>query len=460
MKLLNDQASFLIKMRTLRKRLPLRRVSFDMLQEYTKPGVYNLEDAEGMPNNQRYQLVVSQNSEKDLLQTLIPSDSTDMVPAYIRKFDKRIDRFRAFTDVQTGLRYKVEEYLKAFAKKVEDSTDRDSINIGVITDTHDKDVDSVDFYGYNGLIHVNEFNILERTGLLDLKAHLGDWIDGSDPSNISKERLIGLRDTFRTNKTPYFNVKGNHDDNDKYDEHHDRLVSFGEREFENIMWPQMYRQPEINYVTTKNGLGYYDQGDLRVIFINTSDVPYLVDENGIKKYDSKLVLGVREDQVEELIEVLSESSGKQILIMGHANLINRKGNNALKYNGRTLHELLVAYNQREKGFLHANGVPEEFELHNAFDFSQIQDSKIFAYVCGHRHIEDKFMINGLQYILLNCSALMGKGYALTSAYNKRWDRKIDHPSESAGYVLNVDLAHRELQVFGFGAATFRSIYKF
>ncbi|PWT66335.1 serine/threonine protein phosphatase, partial [Limosilactobacillus reuteri] len=61
-----------------------------------------------------------------------------------------------------------------------------SINIGVLTDTHYKDADSIDFYGHNGLRHVKEFNYLEDKDVLDLKAHLGDWMDGSDPGLVGE----------------------------------------------------------------------------------------------------------------------------------------------------------------------------------------------------------------------------------------------------------------------------------
>lgn len=444
----------------MKKKLAIKKpVPFDGMQSFNKPGVYQVDELDGTPGDLAYQLIVSKNDDGELVQALVPSDSDDLQPEYLRKWDKRIHRFRAFENVQTGQRYRVKQYIEGFADRVKDNTNEETINIGLITDTHDKDVDAIDFYGHNGLVHVREFDYLANTGMLDLKAHLGDWIDGSDAGFVSEQRLLGLRDAFEDINLPYINLKGNHDDNDKFDEHNERQVSFPDRLFENVMWPKMYRQPAIKYVTTKNGLGYYDKDNLRVIFINTSDVPYIVDENGVKKYDTKLALGVREDQIEELIEVLEKSSGYQILILGHANLINRKGNNALKYNGRTLHELLVAFNQREKGHLHATNVPGEFELHNSFDFSNVQDSRIFTYVCGHRHIEDSFKLNGIQYVLLNCSALMGKGYALTTAYNKKWDRKIDHPSEFAGYLLNVDLPHNEFQLFGYGAATYRKVFK-
>ena len=144
--------------------------------------------------------------------------------------------------------------------------------------------------------------------------------------------------------------------------------------------------------------------------------------------------------------------------MRHGNSINRKGGNALKYNGRSLHELLVAFNQREKGYLHSRNVPPEFELNNDFDFTGIKNARILAYFCGHRHVEDQYRINGIQYVLFNCSALMGPNHALTTAFNKQLDRRIDHESEFAGYVVNVDLKLHLLQVFGYGAASFRRIF--
>ena len=225
------------------------------------------------------------------------------------------------------------------------------------------------------------------------------------------------------------------------------------------MWPEMYRQRELGYVSRQHGVAWFDQGHVRVISLNTSDIPYILDEKGQKKYDVKLTLGVREDQVQELIEILQRSSGKQVILLSHANPINRKGGNALKYNGRSLHELLVAFNQKEKGRMHSSkDVPAEFRLSNDFDFTKVKDARIIAYFCGHRHVEDQYRINGIQYVLFNCSALMGPSHQLTTKYNKNLNRKMDHQNEFAGYVVNVDLFRRRIKVFGYGAATRRRIF--
>ena len=433
----------------------------DPMQKFTTIGEYHVSEADGTPGGHDYVLTVYKDEKGTLHQALSPESTQKLAPEYVRKFNVELGRYRAFKSKKTGRRYLVEDYLDDFVKNVEGHVRKgeNSVNIGVITDTHFKDKDSIDFYGWNGLTHVREFSYLDQTGILNLKAHLGDWIDGSDAGLVSESELIKLRDSFKSDDVPYMMIKGNHDENDKFDEHHDLRASFPENEFESIMWPTMYKQARIQYVSKQHGVSFFDLDNVRVISVNTSDVPYVLNNKEQKKYDEKITLAIREDQIEEIIEILSHSSGKQIIFMSHANPINRKGSNALKYNGRSLHELLVAFNQRERGRMHSGSdVPPEFRLSNDFDFTKIKDARIVAYFCGHRHREDQYRINGIQYILFNCSALMGKNHSLTTKYNKNWDRKIDFDNEFAGYVVNVDLKKHLIQVFGYGAASTRRMF--
>ena len=463
MKLLKHTKGIVDKIVGARKRSAMDKDGelLDPMQKYTTIGEYHVDAEDGTPDGKKFVLTVYQDKDGILRQALSSESTTELAPEYIRKYSNELGRFRAFHSKKTGRRYLVEDYLDNYVNEVKKHIreGKNSVNIGVITDTHFKDKDSVDFYGWNGLQHVQEFAYLEKFGLLDLKAHLGDWIDGSDAGLIGESELIKLKDSFKSDKVPYLNIKGNHDENDKFDEHHDLKASFPENEFENIMWPDMYRQKDIHYVSRQHGVAYFDIDDVRVVSVNTSDLPYILDNKGHKRYDTKITLAVREDQIEEIIEILTKSSNKKIIFMSHANPINRKGSNALKYNGRSLHELLVAFNQREKGRMHASdGEPAEFRLSNYFDFTKVKNARIVAYFCGHRHREDQYRINGIQYILFNCSALMGPNHSLTTKYNKNLNRKIDHNNEFAGYIVNVDLKRHRIQSFGYGAASRRRVY--
>lgn len=463
MKLLKYTKGIVDKIIGARKRSAMNKDGelLDPMQKYTTIGEYHVDAEDGTPDGKKFVLTVYQDKDGVLRQALSSESTTELAPEYVRKYSDELGRFRAFHNKKTGRRYLVEDYLDDYVSEVKKHIrdGKNSVNLGVITDTHFKDKDSVDFYGWNGLQHVQEFSYLEKFGLLDLKAHLGDWIDGSDAGLIGESELIKLRDSFKSDKVPYLNIKGNHDENDKFDEHHDLKASFPENEFENIMWPDMYRQKGIHYVSRQHGVAYFDIDDVRVVSVNTSDVPYILDNKGHKRYDNKITLAVREDQIEEIIEILTKSSNKKIVFMSHANPINRKGSNALKYNGRSLHELLVAFNQREKGRMHASeGEPAEFRLSNYFDFTKVKNARIIAYFCGHRHREDQYRINGIQYILFNCSALMGPNHSLTTKYNKNLNRKIDHNNEFAGYIVNIDLKRHRIQSFGYGAASRRRVY--
>ena len=463
MKLLKHTKGIVDKIVGARKRSAMDKDGelLDPMKKYTTIGEYHVDAEDGTPDGKKFVLTVYQDKDGILRQALSSESTTELAPEYIRKYSNELGRFRAFHSKKTGRRYLVEDYLDNYVSEVKKHIreGKNSVNIGVITDTHFKDKDSVDFYGWNGLQHVQEFAYLEKFGLLDLKAHLGDWIDGSDAGLIGESELIKLKDSFKSDKVPYLNIKGNHDENDKFDEHHDLKASFPENEFENIMWPDMYRQKGIHYVSRQHGVAYFDIDDVRVVSVNTSDLPYILDNKGHKRYDTKITLAVREDQIEEIIEILTKSSNKKIIFMSHANPINRKGSNALKYNGRSLHELLVAFNQREKGRMHASdGEPAEFRLSNYFDFTKVKNARIVAYFCGHRHREDQYRINGIQYILFNCSALMGPNHSLTTKYNKNLNRKIDHNNEFAGYIVNVDLKRHRIQSFGYGAASRRRVY--
>ena len=142
---------------------------------------------------------------------------------------------------------------------------------------------------------------------------MGDWIDGSDAGLISESELMKLRDSFKSSKVPYLMIKGNHDENDKFDEHHDLKASFPEREFEKIMWPEMYRQRELGYVSRQHGVAWFDQGHVRVISLNTSDIPTFWMKKGGKSTMLNRFDGFGRGSREGLEGRLQERGGRQDL---------------------------------------------------------------------------------------------------------------------------------------------------
>lgn len=417
-----------------------------------QPGTYPTKLTNANGKKVPYTLIVTQDRQ----QIFLPQQKADGLtgPLYFRSHSSYFKRYNSLVELPLGPRQFVKKYLQDFAVNLNQQLTPESLTVGIVTDTHDKADANYTYYGANGLQHVQELNLLDETGILDIKGHLGDAIDGSDRPAISQIHLGQIIATLNENKTPFFMVKGNHDENDKYDEKffHDR-PSFGPQTFGNIVYKKLFAQAQINVMDWQSGLGYFDKGDVRAIFLNTSDVPYLLKNDGTKKYDVKLTLAIRQQQIQQLIALLEHSFDKKIVIFGHANLIDADGQEALQYNGHAVHELLVAFNRKLKGKLQPRQTNADFAVNAKFDFTQNRSGQIWAYICGHRHLETDYRQKGIQYILLNCSALMGPDHQLTTRFNKNWQRKQGTITEFAGYVIDVSADARTINVFGYGAAT-------
>lgn len=347
----------------------------------------------------------------------------------------------------------VQAYLQQWATRVQALLPPQSVTLGLITDTHMKFVNSRSYYGLNGLQHLIEWLELPQLLPLDLIAHLGDIVDGSDEPLTDQQLLWQASRRFEKQACPYFIVKGNHDDHDKYDEHTaQHLPTFQAQTFSKTMWQPMQQQTAIT-TTAMAGVGYFDKGLVRLIFLNTSDVSFQTDAHGRRRYDHKKVLALRQQQLQALVDLLTATTAPLVIILGHANLVNSRGQNALQYNGKVAHDLMKAYNQGLKGRVRAHYADSEFNVDLAFDFRQHPTSRIGAYLCGHRHVETQYLIDGIQYILLNVSALMGKKHFLTTKYNRAWERQYGTLQEFAGYVLNIDPQKLLLNLWGYGAAS-------
>lgn len=437
----------------------LNNQRLNQLEHYRHPGFFKVTLTNENGKKVPYTLVVTRQHQ----QLLLPQQKADGLtgPLYFRSYSSYFKRYNSLTELPLGARQFVKAYLQTFAEQINPKLTPASLTLGVVTDTHDKADANYTYYGSNGQQHIEELNLLDQTGILDFKGHLGDAIDGSDPGNISQAHLGKIVATLNQDKTPFFMAKGNHDENDKYDEKffHNH-PSFQANTYGNLVYKKLLSQPQIKQLSYQTGLSYFDKGQVRVIVLNTSDVPYLITANGLKKYDVKLTLAIRQQQIAELITVLQQSEGKQIVVLGHANLLKADGSEGLQFNGHAVHELLVAFNRHLKGRLCPKSTNPDFSVDLPFDFSQQQSGQVWSYICGHLHTENNYCVDGIQYVLLNCSALMGPKHQLTTKYNRAWNRQQGTITEFAGYVIDINAQSRQLQVFGYGAASPERVFQF
>ncbi|MCI1893185.1 MAG: metallophosphoesterase [Lactobacillus sp.] len=349
-----------------------------------------------------------------------------------------------------SIRHFAKKDLTAFADWVRPQLSKSGLNMAVITDTHDRTAFSRTFYGPNGYWHVQEQHWLAGELPIDWRIHLGDLVDGSEPSFLTLWRLRNIVADYEADSLPYVIAKGNHDDNDKYAERNRRFAgSFHPWVFNETVLRPMGLQvggPTIS----RHGLSYFDWANVRVIVMNTSDVPVRW-VSGRKNYDLKKTLAMTAGQIQELIDALQTAGSRDVLIMSHAPVMTRSGKPGLRYNGKQVHEVLRAFNAKLAGQVQF-GEHGDFGGQATFDFAQTNGT-IIAAVAGHWHTEEDFRINGIHYSLLNCSALMGRLHGLTTNYNRKWNRLINTPSEYSGYVVAVEPQSRRLKLFGYGAAS-------
>ena len=347
--------------------------------------------------------------------------------------------------------------LEQFAQTVGPQITGAALNLAVITDTHDRTQLSRTFYGPNGYWHVQEQHWLTNELPIDWRVHLGDMVDGSEPAVLTMWRLRNIINDYCADSVPFVIARGNHDDNDKYAEKNRRFAgSFHPWVYHDLVWEKMAQQvggPSVS----RHGLSVFDHGNVRVITLNTSDVPVKW-VAGRKNYDIKKNLAVTAAQLQELADALKGTGDRDVLILAHAPAMTRPNKPVLRFNSKPLHELLRAFNEGLKGVLNCGNHPDFGGL-VSFDFSD-SPGKIIAYVAGHWHLEEDFSVNGIHYSLLNNSALMGWSHGLTTRYNRRWHRRINDPSEYAGYVISVDTKARRLRVFGYGAASPKRVFAY
>jgi len=347
------------------------------------------------------------------------------------------------------IRQFVQQDLHRFIQRVAPQLAPGAVNLALVTDTHDLTQWRKSLYGPSGYWHVIEQHWLVSQLPITFRLHLGDMVDGSEPGFMTQWRLRNMVLDFATGAVPFIITKGNHDDNDKFAEKNRRFIgSFPPQVFDRIVFDHERNQEGIS--VSKHGLIVADTDFVRVIGLNTSDVPaqWL---HGRKNYDVKKTLAVTAEQLQELAEALATGEGRDILIVSHAPAMNRRGKPALKYNGQALHNLLRAFTQRLKGTVMLGDHPD-FGGEVPFDFSATSGDLI-GVLAGHYHVEADYLVNGIHYSLQNVSALMGRRHALTTKYNRAWNRRLNSETEYAGYVVSIDPPSRSLKIFGYGAAS-------
>lgn len=289
--------------------------------------------------------------------------------------------------------FKFENYAKLETERVKNALPKlkeTSLRFAFISDLHYKFIDEMRTTVSNIVHAVNELN---KTGKIDFLCLGGDNV-GNYPASPEEhvEMMAELRALLENCDVPVIFVHGNHDDNSI----HGRIGSSnvcrtGFEVRDEVQYDTLFSISEkscaFHFAGNKALYGYFDadNANTRIIFLNSSDVPYIVQE-GIMKYNQQWHFGYTEKQLSWLCGTALANAPENVIFIEHMPFDHVRHNysNEFIYNTDALDALTVAFSHGEK--LRIESSHEDLGYDISADF-QGKTHNIPARISGHCHID-------------------------------------------------------------------------
>ncbi|MBE6707711.1 MAG: hypothetical protein E7578_00540 [Ruminococcaceae bacterium] len=273
-----------------------------------------------------------------------------------------------------------------------------------------------------------EFADIQNHIPIDFYVHGGDLIDGNHATEeIALDLLKTAIGTMRgTGNVPFVSLRGNHDDNswtfyEKTNKRYDVFPDNGV--ITTDQWRDLaFTSSEAIVTDGKGCYGYMDHeaSKIRILFVDTSDIPYDPDENGICYYGAYTGHGIRNDQLNFMAEALAFSDKGEdaknwaVLVISHVPIETMKsidnpyrfgGNDAAGRNFYAFLRILEAYkngtsihdekttttNYGDGGYSttsKTNDKDGDFFYSVTADYSKNGPGEVIALISGHTHIDN------------------------------------------------------------------------
>lgn len=287
-----------------------------------------------------------------------------------------------------------------FSREIKDMQTPETFSILYATDVHYIRKYAKYVPAYYKLKEMVEFS---KCAGFDLMAISGDIVDGNATLKRQKRDLYDVINLIREAKTTSVAIsKGNHDDNSWYTFSHnmdiDSVLSPDEW-YSYVINPLRVQYPIVLDKENMAGGYYYIDYPLhkiRVINLNTNDIPYVLDDLGklIKEYCGHWTLGISERQIKWLCEVLKfDEPGWAVLFMSHNLPVMIEGGKSEVKNGALAWEIIKAYKNGEKGFVKND--EKYYEAEASYDFTENKSNEVLAYLFGHIHKDNTLVKDGI-----------------------------------------------------------------
>ena len=342
-----------------------------------------------------------------------------------------------------------------FSREIKSMQTPDTFTFAYATDIHYIRNHPFLFTGYYKVKEMVEFS--KYIGL-DLIALTGDIVDGNVKIESQERDIYDIISLVKDAKsTSVLISKGNHDDCSWYAYQNNLGI-------EAIITPELWYSYAVNPIRVQYPIildeeniagGYYyidyPMQKIRVINLNTNDIPCIVNEKGTfdKECCGQWRLGISEKQLLWLSKVLKLTEpGWAVIFMSHDFLVNAKDENEQVKNGIQAWEIILGYKNGTNGIV--KNSEKDFEANVEFDFRDNKSNDILPYLYGHVHKDTKKIQDGIVAVSTkNINGDIGKPwYDDNVVVDGCWDCMI------------INRKQRELQIKRFGIKNAERIIRY
>ena len=319
------------------------------------------------------------------------------------------------------------------------SIPKDNFNIGFITDAHLQ----LDNYAPNSIAHYAYIAAASRRARLDAIIAGGDNTNGWWEKNqkmVETQQATSTLFNRTAAGTDVFFQMGNHDTGINQNGHNTPDTCLSESEIK-----AMYHTADLMYGEVRDGdslYGYKDYPDkkVRLIWLNSFDLPYELNDDGTFKYDFLRQPSYRNQQLTWLAEkaLMIPDNTWQVMVFAHAPLPDTFGVIPTEFNSDVLIGILNAFQDGKAYAL--KDTTREMPIDINVDFSTQGASVLIGLFTGHVH-EDGQMV----YSSINCVET-----ACSLCYSGDSNRERYTETEDCWDIFSVDTANRKIHAYRFG----------
>lgn len=249
---------------------------------------------------------------------------------------------------------------------------------------------------------------------VDFTANLGDAINGKSTKEETIHHIKEItRLTSQYCKSPLYFVRGNHDDNGWYSYGNYGGTFKTDEIINDVEWYNLAVKDYSSYIVEDENnpygsYGYFDheKSKIRIFILNTSDIPYIVEEDGTYRYNSYQDSCISNAQLNFMAKALmfedkENPSEWAALFLSHvpldfSNADNERfgGKMTLPKGSDYMLAIINAYNKgtsvKASGTMknRAPNVAEDFMVDIDVDYSKKGPGEVIAFISGHTHADN------------------------------------------------------------------------